>query len=53
MPNFWEQIFGFVIIALSMVFGGYLYRRRHGDDSGRTGTAGRPRTKRPRKRGKK
>ena len=51
VPNFWEQIFGFVIIALSMVFGGYLYRRRHGDDSGRTGTAGRPRTKRPRKRG--
>lgn len=51
MPNFWEQIFGFVIIALSMVFGGYLYRRRHGDDSGRTGTVGRSRTKRPRKRG--
>lgn len=51
MPNFWEQIFGFVIIALSMVFGGYLYRRRHGDDNGRTDTASRSGKKGSRKEG--
>ncbi len=29
MPSFWEQIFSILIIAVSMVFGGYLYRKRH------------------------
>ena len=28
-PNIWEQLFYIVIIAVSMVFGGYLYRKRH------------------------
>lgn len=28
-PNIWEQLFYIVIIAVSMVFGGHLYRKRH------------------------
>ena len=34
-PNIWEQLFYIVIIAVSMVFGGYLYRKRHDAPSGR------------------
>ena len=30
MPSIWDQLFGIVIIALAMVFGGFLYRRSHG-----------------------
>lgn len=29
IPGFWEQLFCLVIIAVSMVFGGHLYRKRH------------------------
>lgn len=28
-PNLWEQLFYIAIIAVSMVFGGHLYRKRH------------------------
>lgn len=28
-PNIWEQLFYIAIIAVSMVFGGHLYRKRH------------------------
>lgn len=49
MPNFWEQMFGFVVIALSMVFGGYLYRKRHGGVSKSSSGAGASSKKRPRK----
>lgn len=28
-PNIWEPLFYIAIIAVSMVFGGYLYRKRH------------------------
>lgn len=34
IPGFWEQLFCLVIIAVSMVFGGHLYRRRHDASSG-------------------
>lgn len=36
MPSIWDQLFGIVIIALAMVFGGFLYRRNHGGTAGRT-----------------
>lgn len=49
MPNFWEQMFGFIVIALSMVFGGYLYRKRHGGVSKPSSGAGASSMKRPRK----
>lgn len=41
MPSIWEQLFGIVVIALAMVFGGFLYRRNHGGTTGRT-SASRP-----------
>lgn len=49
MPNIWEQLFGIVVIAVSMVFGGYLYRRGHGDPSTKSGTKSASAKKRPRK----
>lgn len=36
MPSIWEQLFGIVVIALAMVFGGFLYRRNHGGTTGST-----------------
>lgn len=55
MPSIWEQLFGIVIIALAMVFGGFLYRRSHGGATGRTSasaTKKQPSVKRhPRKKG--
>ena len=36
MLSIWEQLFGIVVIALAMVFGGFLYRRNHGGTTGRT-----------------
>lgn len=39
MSGFWEQVLYIAIIAVSMVFGGYLYRKRHDDSQGRGGVA--------------
>lgn len=35
VPNLWEQLFYIAIIAVSMVFGGHLYRKRHDVPSGK------------------
>lgn len=49
MSNLWEQLFYIAIIALAMVFGGHLYRKRH--DSPDDGKIGQPsKKKRPKKR---
>lgn len=48
VPNLWEQLFYFAIIAVSMVFGGHLYRKRHDVPSGKK--EGQPaKKKRPKK----
>ncbi|MDO4437106.1 MAG: hypothetical protein Q4B77_04070 [Coriobacteriaceae bacterium] len=49
MPGFWEQMFGIVIIALAMVFGGFLYRKSHGGTAQRPSTSQPAKKKRPRK----
>lgn len=47
-PNIWEQLFYIAIIAVSMVFGGHLYRKRHDAPSAKK--ADRPaKKKRPKK----
>lgn len=47
-PNIWEQLFYIAIIAVSMVFGGHLYRKRH--DASSAKKAGQPaKKKRPKK----
>lgn len=47
-PNIWEQLFYIVIIVVSMVFGGHLYRKRHDAPSAKK--AGQPaKKKRPKK----
>lgn len=49
MPNLWEQLFYIAIIALAMVFGGHLYRKRHDVPASRKNTQGSSAKKRPRK----
>lgn len=34
MPNLWEQLFYIAVIAVSMVFGAHLYRKRHDASDG-------------------
>lgn len=49
-PNIWEQLFYIAIIAVSMVFGGHLYRKRHdvpsGENESRPAKRKRPKKKR-------
>lgn len=48
VPNIWEQFLCIAIIAVSMVFGGHLYRKRHDVPSAKK--AGQPaKKKRPKK----
>ena len=53
LPGFWEQLFCLVIIAVSMVFGGHLYRKRHDapsvEKAARATKKKRPNKKRPNK----
>lgn len=49
-PNIWEQLLCIAIIAVSMVFGGHLYRKRHdvpsGENESRSAKRKRPKKKR-------